>query len=602
MLLEAAYVLLAVFVAVVPVVMWNGTVTSEGIKLLCARTLTIALSVLIIADALVRRTLRLPDRALLLLAAATGAYATVLCAVNPFSDWGSLADLWLSILLLLEGIVLLREGAVERILVAWQTGALIVSLYLLLQRAGLDPLLWLDRPTEWAGSTFANRNLMVFYLLCSLPYGIYLVAHRRGAVRVLGTAAAAMGLAALLLCHSRASVAVRLITAPGYLLHMSCRSPSPLWRTALRWCAMGCFALASALAVGYAVYVFSAPSWAVNTLSHQRLLLWRDTLGLVAEAPWFGHGPGSFAGAFPAFRSAELAAAFPFHVPVLNSHNEVLEVLVEGGVVGLLLSIALAARSMGAGRAKTGTTPSLSDLRSYGWMSVVGCALFALVAEASHFYVCSVFCWLSLAVCSVSWSEDGVTVVLSGRRRRLSVAALVVWSAAAVAWQLLAANAFLADVHTKRAIAALQNSRGTAGAERELASALQYQPANLSALYLRAHVYAQQGKYDDALRDYEAVQRQDPHFEHTHYDKGVLLFQQKDYAAAAQSLNATLRLYPTCANALFYLARCHYEMAQYDACIGCCRLLMRLENPHGRARELLIAAKRGVGAHHTATD
>jgi len=73
-----------------------------------------------------------------------------------------------------------------------------------------------------------------------------------------------------------------------------------------------------------------------------RLRVWRDTLRLAASSPLFGLGLGTFADALPPFKSGDA------DLRVEHAENDYLEMLGEGGVVGLALALTavlLAARS-----------------------------------------------------------------------------------------------------------------------------------------------------------------------------------------------------------------------------------------------------------------
>jgi len=78
----------------------------------------------------------------------------------------------------------------------------------------------------------------------------------------------------------------------------------------------------------------SAPDAAVNA----RLLMWRDTIEMIKEAPLFGHGGGSYQWVYPKYQSHPIQLLFDF------AHNEALHVLAEHGIIGfLLLGLALMA-------------------------------------------------------------------------------------------------------------------------------------------------------------------------------------------------------------------------------------------------------------------
>jgi O-antigen ligase len=63
-------------------------------------------------------------------------------------------------------------------------------------------------------------------------------------------------------------------------------------------------------------------------IDHTRLSLYRSTLRMIADRPWFGTGLGTFASAFPAYRSGELSMYGVYD----TAHSTVLEIAAEGGL------------------------------------------------------------------------------------------------------------------------------------------------------------------------------------------------------------------------------------------------------------------------------
>ncbi|CAN5885067.1 hypothetical protein BH23ACT11_BH23ACT11_15760 [soil metagenome] len=64
-----------------------------------------------------------------------------------------------------------------------------------------------------------------------------------------------------------------------------------------------------------------------------RLLMWRDTLPLIAERPIIGHGPDNFAEPFDRHEGQDLRAFFGERV-VDKAHNEFLQVAATTGLLG----------------------------------------------------------------------------------------------------------------------------------------------------------------------------------------------------------------------------------------------------------------------------
>jgi hypothetical protein len=193
-------------------------------------------------------------------------------------------------------------------------------------------------PEGWPGrgmaSTMGNPDFLACWLLVALPFAVWPAGAasasgpgptaRPGTRRLLAGAVVAFTLACLGLTLSRAAwlaLAVELALLGGL----------PAWaRRREVWLAGAATALVLALAPG-----LSAKLWSSGTLL-QRAAIWEGALGLVAERPLTGCGPGSFGAAFPAQRPAGFRAT---RLPFVNdyAHDLALHAAAAGGVVGVLL-------------------------------------------------------------------------------------------------------------------------------------------------------------------------------------------------------------------------------------------------------------------------
>jgi O-antigen ligase len=66
-----------------------------------------------------------------------------------------------------------------------------------------------------------------------------------------------------------------------------------------------------------------------------RLMMWRDTIPLIAERPVLGHGPDNFAEPFKRHEGEDLRAFFPDGETIDKAHNEFLQVAATTGLLGL---------------------------------------------------------------------------------------------------------------------------------------------------------------------------------------------------------------------------------------------------------------------------
>jgi O-antigen ligase len=83
-----------------------------------------------------------------------------------------------------------------------------------------------------------------------------------------------------------------------------------------------------------------------RSTAYSRLLYWKNAIRMTADAPFWGHGPGSFKVAYYDYHERAMATdpAFPAtagHHLVLQAHNDYLQALAELGLPGLALILVL---------------------------------------------------------------------------------------------------------------------------------------------------------------------------------------------------------------------------------------------------------------------
>lgn len=208
----------------------------------------------------------------------------------------------------------------RRFLWSWAAAACLVALYGILQKnGGLGDVLvpYYDRPI----GTFGNPIFFAAYLLLSLFVTFQCFRDASGsfgrsvalvisvciltALALTRTRAAGIGLFAALLC--------------GILLVETDQKRRWMWGVGLL--------------TGAAIAFVTMHTTVFRDQAH--LLIWRDTLAMWKTHPFFGVGVGSFHVHFPDFMGTDLSARWPTGKFVINdAHNEYLQELAEGGLVG----------------------------------------------------------------------------------------------------------------------------------------------------------------------------------------------------------------------------------------------------------------------------
>ena len=246
-----------------------------------------------------------------------------------------------------------RQQAYALIRAIGQAGLLVAVYALVLEQAGIEKVLWLDKTQHLGVATgsFLNRNNLATYanltLLCWLA--LLIRAQRRATPaptwrawfvslvehpdlgQLWRLAAAAVVLTASLATGSRGGLlSLVLAGAIGLVLAILQQRRRPATVAAL--------VLAGGLA---ALYVGSVGNQALERLAglegDARSFAWTATVQAIADHPWLGTGLGTYEQAFRPYRPPEVPTAFD------HAHNDYLELALGLGLpAAILLGLALA--------------------------------------------------------------------------------------------------------------------------------------------------------------------------------------------------------------------------------------------------------------------
>lgn len=298
-------------------------------------------------------------------------------------------------------------------------------------------------------------------------------------------------------------------------------------------------------------------------LSHGRLGIWQDTFKLIADNPWFGHGPGSFQRIFPGFRSTELGYLFGFLEPVYNSHNVSLEIISESGLIGFLIFMALVVFGTGIHSFRREIFNEKWGMAFFSGLSLLGCGLFSITGEVSHILFCTMFSWLALAVFYNSIS--GRFKIVRFESKQMHVLLLMPVSALTIASLIFFGTRFIANIQVRKATNVIHSDFNKSLAREHLNRALIFEPRNPFALYQLAYLEMHEGRQMQALEYYRLIRTVDPYFENLHFNMGIAWYSLGSYRNAVECISETLRLYPTFERASFYLSKSYLSLDQYDS-------------------------------------
>ena len=253
--------------------------------------------------------------------------------------------------LLLAAFLLLRPSDSSRLLFYLSSLALGAGLviYGIQLRGGISPT---GVPLT---ATYINRNHLAGLLGFILPpAACFSLGSKNRAVAWISRAALPVLLGGILLTKSRGGIAgaAAALAALGLIFIFNFRrGPGPGQVGRRRWgVILATIILLLALAAASIYVWFQLPESFPITAPHPevlsirtRLSIWRGTWGIFLSRPITGWGWGTFSHLYPSFREAGVWYTVP------HAHNELLQLLAEGGVIGFSLvafSLVLALREL----------------------------------------------------------------------------------------------------------------------------------------------------------------------------------------------------------------------------------------------------------------
>lgn len=272
-------------------------------------------------------------------------------AVQPFVAAFGAPVHFLGLTAALDGLVLYvavavvvrREREALLLLVAVLLTVLPVMGYLAVQRAGLDPLRWVDGGIAF--STLANANVLGGYLAAVAVAGVALLALFWRDLRLSFRAAAAgfVGLTLFAVLQTGTRAAVLGIAAGSIALAaLSLRAGLRPSRRAVAALGLGAVALAAAAVVfGASTPLIGRLAAPADASVRERVVIWRAALQLVAERPVLGLGPDNFVTGYPRVRDvAALATISGEDTLARSTHGLFFRVAVDVGLLGLAAYLA----------------------------------------------------------------------------------------------------------------------------------------------------------------------------------------------------------------------------------------------------------------------
>ena len=345
---------------------------------------------------------------------------------------------------------------------------LMTSLYGVAQYFGWDPLLPKDGYAAGEGvfrivrppGTLGHSDYFAAFLLWPVFAGIALWREERSAAgRILGAAAGAIGMIAILLSGSRGAVLALGVGLCVLAALLRPRLRTTVFAAAFVFLAMGVFYISPA-----GERLRARMHWiGEDRGGGARLRLWRDSLSMAAARPITGFGLDTFVAEFPHYQSEELARAYPdfYHE---SPHNIFLDALTAEGVPGFLLLAGVSVVALAGGLRARPPNSALAVAMLPAFAASLVAHQFVVFAAPTAFYF-----YLSAGVLAgAGASKSPVFRVPTAWRWALLVGGLSAAGFLAVmAFRLVAADAALAAVDRRLDA---NDARGAADAYRKALS------------------------------------------------------------------------------------------------------------------------------------
>lgn len=478
--------------------------------------------------------------------------ASVIWSSNPSISFHELPRLATYVLLFAISLVVMRHAEARALLVS----ALVLSggieaVYVLLQYSFGDPVFltgelpgkWqtfgtLGNP-NWVGEFLAVTALVCFGRLIDLRKASEVQTHRRWS-RHLTLAAWILMLLALMATLARGAWLGFIIGAGGFLI---ARRYS---EARLR---LKSFILPLAVSGAAAIVLIALPlvsnRAALNHLVNLKSLrgrVWMSavTWTMIRDAPWSGHGLGTFGLQFPDFQGDALthawAAPFLPHASFTSyAHNDYLQLWAETGLFGLLTFAALIWIVLKRGRALAGEPLVLGC-----WAAVISIMVNATVAFPLHLPTSLMLFVVLVAVIESAATKKTVDLSSSANPARIAIVLPAL---------ILCGSAYLTSYHRLRAETALWRADAALASQRwdeaeaAIRLAVEHAPTRAEGPAMLGRLQLERGDYPQALAALGQAMKLG--FDVDVYDwKATALEKAGQHAAAIETLNELARLRP----------------------------------------------------------
>jgi len=307
-----------------------------------------------------------------------------------------------------------------------------------------------------------------------------------------------------------------------------------------------------------------------------RLLIWRDTIGMFIKNPLFGVGLGEFHNVFPSYASDALLRVFPRGKFIVNyAHNEFLEILSETGIAGFGFYIwFLAAFYYSALRAA-----GKSSLRMGALCGVTAILIQSGVSVNMRFAVASIWAFFLMGFSVRSREDIKLPSGSAGKTAAAGVFFLLLLWGKQVIDPLIAHKKLSAEVDffdTEREYS-----------EQELKQIIEKQPGNADAYYKLGWIQAKNKEFQQAISNFKKAVAIDDSLVGVYNNLGNIYFTMGNRQEAAKYYIEAIKRRPSLIDPHFNLGVIYYYQGMLEEATREFNIVLKLDPDNYKAKIML---------------
>jgi len=529
----------------------------------------------------------------------TGAYLlnTSRCSLN----YKALIPQLCGVMTFIWVILYFDKTDIEKLIRVALMGAVIASVYGILQYFRLDPLHWEKFETRSVlrvASFFGNKNYFAIYLLLMIPLGGYiaLTSPQKHHIFIGGFSTLLM-VTAMALSNSKGAFISFLISALLFAALFLLKRGKLVFNSLKS----GIFLFAIPFALLLAIVFLSKDiqkDYAkrfryFDYYAMQRIVWYQAAAEVIEREPFWGVGPGNFAISYSQNETYKVKTTNPNSV-LNHVHNDFLEIWAEYGLPTLLAYLGVLLLFLHKWiRAFRQADTRIHQVRLILILCALsGYVLYSTLTVAGRYMSSVFYFWLVMGIghlCIRDDEADGdplisVSNTLRGNRKISAFIIVMMILIFGIACKKILAN-YISDVYICRAYGFAVRARNDK-ALKYLDSAIELQPASVEAYYQRGFVHFSKKQTDQAIADYERVSQMAPHYVNVDFNLASCFYREKDWKNAIRMASISHRLFPDYLAGMMTLAYAHHYNGQHQKSLSYCELILKRYKGHKPALQL----------------